>query len=112
MVAHNRKPNGPDSLLNCIERGWKFYDERPYLAGLFYWTGFDYRGEPNPMKFPATGSQFGILDYCGFPKDEAWYLKSGGRMSRCCTSFLTGICKVTKVIASIFGYTATAMKWN
>ncbi len=47
MVAHNRKPNGPDSLLNCIERGWKFYDERPYLAGLFYWTGFDYRGEPN-----------------------------------------------------------------
>lgn len=76
MMAHNRKPNGPDSLLNCIERGWKFYDERPYLAGLFYWTGFDYRGEPNPMKFPATGSQFGLLDYCGFPKDEAYYLKS------------------------------------
>ncbi|WP_308758029.1 beta-galactosidase GalA [uncultured Bacteroides sp.] len=76
MVALNRKHNGPDSLLNCIERGWKFYDERPYLAGIFYWTGFDYRGERNPMKFPATGSQFGILDYCGFPKDEAWYLKS------------------------------------
>ncbi len=76
MVAYNRRPNGRDSLLNCIERGWKFYDERPYLAGLFYWTGFDYRGEPNPMKFPATGSQFGILDYCGFPKDEAYYLKA------------------------------------
>lgn len=76
MMSLNRKPNGRDSLLNCIERGWKFYDERPYLAGLFYWTGFDYRGEPNPMKFPATGSQFGILDYCGFPKDEAYYLKS------------------------------------
>lgn len=76
MAAHNRKPNGPDSLLNCIERGWKFYDERPYLAGIFYWTGFDYRGEPVPMNFPATGSQFGILDYCGFPKDEAYYLKS------------------------------------
>lgn len=79
MVAHNRKPNGRDSLLNCIERGWKFYDERPWLGGLFYWTGFDYRGEPNPMKFPATGSQFGILDYCGFPKDEAFYLKSWWR---------------------------------
>ena len=76
MMAHNRKPNGRDSLLNCIERGWKFYDARPYLAGLFYWTGFDYRGEPNPMKYPATGSQFGILDYCGFPKDEAYYLKA------------------------------------
>ena len=76
MTAINRHPQGPDSLYNCIERGWKFYDERPWLGGLFYWTGFDYRGEPNPMKYPATGSQFGILDYCGFPKDEAYYLKS------------------------------------
>lgn len=76
MMAYNRKPNGPDSLLNCISRGWKFYDERSYLAGIFYWTGFDYRGEPTPMTFPATGTQFGVLDYCGFPKDEAWYLKS------------------------------------
>jgi beta-galactosidase len=76
MVALNRKPHGPDSLFNCIERGWKFYVERPWLGGLFYWTGFDYRGEPNPMVFPATSSEFGILDYCGFPKDEAYYLKA------------------------------------
>lgn len=76
MVSLNRSTHGPDSLLNCIERGWKFYDERPWLGGLFYWTGFDYRGEPNPLGFPATGSQFGILDYCGFPKDEAFYLKA------------------------------------
>ena len=76
MVAFNRSKHGPDSLYNCIERGWKFYAERDYLAGLFYWTGFDYRGEPNPMVFPATSSEFGILDYCGFPKDEAFYLKS------------------------------------
>ena len=76
MKAINRAPQGPDSLYNCIERGWKFYAERPYLAGVFYWTGFDYRGEPNPLSFPATGSEFGILDYCGFPKDESFYLKS------------------------------------
>lgn len=76
MAAINRAPQGPDSMYNCIERGWKFYAERPWLAGLFYWTGFDYRGEPNPLKYPATGSEFGILDYCGFPKDEAFYLKS------------------------------------
>ncbi|MBE6227256.1 MAG: glycoside hydrolase family 2 protein [Bacteroidales bacterium] len=76
MVAFNRSKHGPDSVYNCIERGWKFYAERDYLAGLFYWTGFDYRGEPNPMVFPATSSEFGILDYCGFPKDEAYYLKS------------------------------------
>lgn len=61
---------------NIIERGWKFYSERPWAAGLFYWTGFDYRGEPNPLSYPAVGSEFGILDYCGFPKDEAYYLKS------------------------------------
>ncbi len=77
MIALNRQRDiERDSCLNRIERGWKFYAERPWLAGLFYWTGFDYRGEPNPMVFPATGSEFGILDYCGFPKDEAYYLKS------------------------------------
>lgn len=76
MTAINRHKHGPDSIYNCIERGWKFYDERPWLGGLFYWTGFDYRGESNPMVFPATNSQFGVLDYCGFPKDEAYYLKA------------------------------------
>ena len=71
MLSHNRR----DSI-DHIETGWRFYKERPWLAGLCYWTGFDYRGEPNPMSWPATGSQFGIFDYCGFPKDEAYYLKS------------------------------------
>ena len=65
--------------VNVIESGWKFYKARPWGLGLFYWTGFDYRGEPNPMKWPATGSQFGIFDYCGFPKDEAFYLKAAWR---------------------------------
>ena len=70
--------NRNDTLgrVNVIEYGWKFYKARPWGLGLFYWTGFDYRGEPNPMKWPATGSQFGIFDYCGFPKDEAFYLKA------------------------------------
>ncbi len=91
MVSLNRSgvdrdgTNGSDSgmqftpaghVLNVIERGWKYYSSRPWLGGLFYWTGFDYRGEPSPLSWPATGSQFGILDYCGFPKDEAFYLKS------------------------------------
>ena len=67
-------PHG--KVLNVIERGWKYAAERPWNAGVCYWTGFDYRGEPNPMSWPATGSQFGILDYCAYPKDEAFYLKS------------------------------------
>ena len=65
-----------DTTAYAIERGWQFFEQRPWAAGLFYWTGFDYRGEPNPMSWPATGSQFGIFDYCGFPKDEAFYLRS------------------------------------
>ena len=70
--------NRVDTLgrINVIEHGWKFYKERPWTLGIIYWTGQDYRGEPNPMVWPATGSQFGILDYCCFPKDEAFYLKS------------------------------------
>ncbi|MCX7987564.1 MAG: DUF4982 domain-containing protein [Bacteroidales bacterium] len=65
---------GPRSL--GTEIGWKFYNQRPFLAGLFYWTGFDYRGEPNPLKWPAVSSQYGIVDLCGFPKDIFYYLKS------------------------------------
>ena len=74
MTAINRgdKPG----VENVIERGWQFYANHDWAAGLFYWTGFDYRGEPNPLKYPAHDSEFGILDYCGFWKDEAWYLKS------------------------------------
>ena len=76
MQALNRRSDTRDSTFNVIGRGWRYYKERPWLAGVFFWTGFDYRGEANPLVFPATGSEFGILDYCGFPKDEAWYLKA------------------------------------
>ena len=61
------------------EKGLRHYAARPYLAGLFYWTGFDYRGESNPYGFPAISSQFGILDTCGFPKDTFHYLKAWWR---------------------------------
>ena len=76
MAALNRRDDTRDSTYNVIGRGWKYYQERPWLGGLFFWTGLDYRGEPSPLSFPATGSEFGILDYCGFPKDEAFYLKA------------------------------------
>ena len=75
MVAMNRDTTH-HHVENVIERGWQFYAERPWAAGVFFWTGFDYRGEPNPLAYPAHDSEFGILDYCGFWKDEAWYLKS------------------------------------
>ena len=75
MVSMNRDTTH-HHMENVIERGWRFYAEHPWAAGCFFWTGFDYRGEPNPLEYPAHESEFGVLDYCGFWKDEAWYLKS------------------------------------
>lgn len=61
---------------NNGENQWKACDERPYLAGIFLWTGIDYRGEPTPSAWPAVNSQFGILDSCGFRKDNFYYYRS------------------------------------
>ena len=58
------------------ETWWTIFDERPFLAGGFSWAGFDYRGEPTPYDHVATGSQSGILDICGFPKDIYFYYKA------------------------------------
>ena len=61
---------------NTAEEWWSFYDAREWLAGGFAWTGFDYRGETTPYKWPCISSHFGILDTCGFAKDTAYYYKT------------------------------------
>ncbi|OXE99091.1 beta-galactosidase [Flavobacterium araucananum] len=71
--AYDKKPR---PTFYSIEEGWKFYATRPYLAGMFIWTGFDYRGEPTPYGWPSVTSYFGMMDVCGFPKDNVFYLKS------------------------------------
>lgn len=48
--------------------GWKEIDTRPWMAGGFVWTGFDYHGEPTPFNWPTNSSVFGIMDLCGFAK--------------------------------------------
>ena len=58
------------------EEWWKFYGTREWLAGGFAWTGFDYRGEPTPYGWPSINSNFGIVDTCGFPKDNFFYYKA------------------------------------
>lgn len=73
-LAHDPDAIG-DSGGNCI-KGWKHYAERPYLAGLFFWTGLDYRGEPTPFAYPTHSTQFGLLDSCGFAKDSFYYLQA------------------------------------
>ncbi len=66
----------PSDWGSPVMYAWKHYAERPWLAGVFLWTGFDYRGEPTPFGWPAISSQFGILDTCGFPKDAFHYLRA------------------------------------
>ncbi len=61
---------------STAEKFWTFYDEREWLAGGFVWTGFDYRGEPTPYKWPCINSHFGIMDMCGFPKNVYYYYQS------------------------------------
>jgi len=48
--------------------GWAKIATRPFVAGGFVWTGFDYHGEPTPYAWPTIASFFGILDLCGFRK--------------------------------------------
>jgi beta-galactosidase len=68
---------------STAEEWWTIVAERPYIAGGFVWTGFDYRGEPTPYAaFPSVSSQFGILDTCGFPKDNYYYYRAWWRPDR------------------------------
>jgi beta-galactosidase len=61
---------------SLAEQWLKLYNSKPYLAGGFVWTGFDYRGEPTPYGWPCISSHFGVLDTCGFPKDLAYYYQA------------------------------------
>jgi len=65
----NQKPH----YAEFAEEWWKFYDDRQWLSGGFVWTGFDYRGEPSPYHLPCISSHYGVMDTCGFPKDNYFY---------------------------------------
>jgi beta-galactosidase len=58
---------------NTHRDAWEAIDKRPFVAGGFVWTGFDYRGEPTPNEWPSVNSVFGIMDLNGFPK-TAYYI--------------------------------------
>ena len=51
---------------------WKQIATRSLVAGTMVWTGFDYRGEPQPLAWPSAGSSFGSMDLCGFPRAAYW----------------------------------------
>jgi beta-galactosidase len=61
---------------STAEEWWQMYDARRWLSGGHVWTGFDYRGEPTPYGWPCISSHFGVLDTCGFPKDNFYYYQA------------------------------------
>ena len=58
------------------EESWLAVKDKPYMAGLFVWSGFDYLGEPHPFNYPARSSYYGIIDLAGFPKDVYYMYQS------------------------------------
>jgi beta-galactosidase len=66
-------PNDWVNWVTTTEKRWTPIAENDYLSGDFVWAGFDYKGEPNPMGWPDVSSHYGVLDLCGFPKDDAYY---------------------------------------
>ena len=61
---------------STAETWWKLAAENNFWLGGFVWTGFDYRGEPTPFKWPNINSHFGLMDMCGFPKNIYYYYQS------------------------------------
>ncbi len=61
---------------STAETWWKLAGPNDFWLGGFVWTGFDYRGEPTPYKWPNINSHFGIMDMCGFPKNIYYYYQS------------------------------------
>jgi len=70
------RTNGLRSCYNLSEKGWLPVVKRPFVAGSFTWTGFDYRGEPNPYGWPDISNNTGLMDICGFPKDKYYYFEA------------------------------------
>ena len=58
------------------EDWWTLAATNDFWLGGFVWTGFDYRGEPTPFKWPNINSHFGIMDMGGFPKNIYYYYQS------------------------------------
>lgn len=61
---------------NTVKDAWRYINERPFVAGTFVWTGFDYRGEPTPFTWPSVATFFGTYDSCGFEKDACYLYKA------------------------------------
>ena len=72
-ASNGKRP--PSYTLSMIrtEQLWKFIRVHDYVIGDFGWTGIDYLGE---SRWPGKLSASGMLDTCGFPKDNYYFYQS------------------------------------
>lgn len=53
---------------------WRVVRDNAFVAGLFYWVGFDFLGEAG--RWPWHGSTAGLFDSCGFKKPFAYHTQA------------------------------------
>lgn len=73
---HQAYDNDRPGWGSTAQQWMRYVDENPFVSGAFVWTGFDYGGEAHGYFWPGVVSNFGIVDYCGFPKDAYYYYKA------------------------------------
>lgn len=75
--GHAAFPNKP--IMGAENLGqwheWKHVIERPFISGIFIWTGINYLGESH-NKFPTKATASGLLDLAGFPQPSYYMYKS------------------------------------
>jgi beta-galactosidase len=77
-VYPNRKIFGSETSAGGIwgggfEDDWQQVSSRAFVAGEFFWTGFDYQGEST---WPSVRNPCGRITTCGFPKDYYYFYQS------------------------------------
>ena len=75
--VHQHYPDKPIMGTECLPQWheWKAVSERPFVAGIFLWTGLDHMGEVHG-KWPKKSNNPGLLDQAGFPKTSYQMFRS------------------------------------
>ena len=80
MTCMPEQLTGQFAWMKPEDSAWAPIASKPFMAGGFVWSGFDYRGEPTPWQWPYDWpdviSATGDMDLCGFPKDGYYYLQA------------------------------------
>ena len=59
---------------------WKAVAERPFIAGCFIWTGFDYRGEPQPFSCLPQVQALALWIFAVFRRQHSTFTRHNGLM--------------------------------